>query len=410
MRKETKPFHVLLRSSWQTVNIGDISHTPGMLAAIERTLPDAQVTLWPCDLSRGVEGMLKKRFPHLMIVRGGRDDLDDPASELSRAFAASDLMLHGSGPSIITPEDLTAWSQRTLKPYGMLGVTLNQIPEAIVPVLDDAMFVFCRDTISVTRAQQASLQTPVVEFGPDAAFACDLANDRGADTLLKDVGLDCQPFVVVIPRMRYTPYHTIHDYSPGDQDRQRIQVSERHLDSDMQLLADYIEKITLENNLDVIIAPEMTYQIEMSSRHLIPRLSKNCRRRVRTVDEYWPLDVACSVYERASLVVSMEMHSPILSVARGTPAILIRQPTDTCKGQMWRDVGLAQWMFEIDETQADALVLTTRQILSEPNDTMRRVASANRYTGRCLDQCLKQVAACAMGSAVTDKGTSIHKG
>ncbi len=27
----TAPKHILLRSSWQTVNIGDIAHTPGVL-------------------------------------------------------------------------------------------------------------------------------------------------------------------------------------------------------------------------------------------------------------------------------------------------------------------------------------------------------------------------------------------
>jgi hypothetical protein len=47
-------------------------------------------------------------------------------------------------------------------------------------------------------------------------------------------------------------------------------------------------------------------------------------------------------------VVSFEMHSPILAVAAGTPAVHLRQPTDTRKGQMWRDVGLGQWLFEID--------------------------------------------------------------
>ena len=30
-----KPLRILLRSSWQTVNIGDIAHTPGMLALLE---------------------------------------------------------------------------------------------------------------------------------------------------------------------------------------------------------------------------------------------------------------------------------------------------------------------------------------------------------------------------------------
>ena len=38
---------ILLRSSWQTVNIGDIAHTPGVLALLEKHLPEAAVTLWP---------------------------------------------------------------------------------------------------------------------------------------------------------------------------------------------------------------------------------------------------------------------------------------------------------------------------------------------------------------------------
>jgi hypothetical protein len=32
---EGAPRRILLRSSWQTVNIGDIAHTPGMLALLE---------------------------------------------------------------------------------------------------------------------------------------------------------------------------------------------------------------------------------------------------------------------------------------------------------------------------------------------------------------------------------------
>ena len=34
-----KPARILLRSSWQTVNIGDIVHTPGMLALLEQHSP-----------------------------------------------------------------------------------------------------------------------------------------------------------------------------------------------------------------------------------------------------------------------------------------------------------------------------------------------------------------------------------
>ena len=40
---------IVLRSSWQTVNIGDIAHTPGMLALFEKHRPADEITLWPSD-------------------------------------------------------------------------------------------------------------------------------------------------------------------------------------------------------------------------------------------------------------------------------------------------------------------------------------------------------------------------
>ena len=43
----TRPRRILLRNAWQTVNIGDIGHTPGMLKLLEQYLPDAEVRLWP---------------------------------------------------------------------------------------------------------------------------------------------------------------------------------------------------------------------------------------------------------------------------------------------------------------------------------------------------------------------------
>jgi hypothetical protein len=53
-----KSSRILLRSSWQTVNIGDIAHTPGMLALLEKHRPDDEVTLWPNPLSPAVEKLL----------------------------------------------------------------------------------------------------------------------------------------------------------------------------------------------------------------------------------------------------------------------------------------------------------------------------------------------------------------
>src|SRR5881409_3137354 len=82
-----RPRRILLRSSWQTVNIGDIAHTPGVLALLEKHLPDIEVRLWPSKIDNGVEEMLLRRFPKLAIVQGR-----DP---LTAAFAECDFLLHG---------------------------------------------------------------------------------------------------------------------------------------------------------------------------------------------------------------------------------------------------------------------------------------------------------------------------
>ena len=47
---EKRPSRILLRSGWQTVNIGDIGHTPGILHLLEQYLPEAEVRLWPTNI------------------------------------------------------------------------------------------------------------------------------------------------------------------------------------------------------------------------------------------------------------------------------------------------------------------------------------------------------------------------
>ncbi|MFW6104173.1 MAG: hypothetical protein ACOC59_03795 [Bacteroidota bacterium] len=51
----------------------------------------------------------------------------------------------------------------------------------------------------------------------------------------------------------------------------------------------------------------------------------------------------------AFAVLSFECHSPIMSCFNGTPAFYLRQPEDTIKGQMRYDIGLEDWVFEIEK-------------------------------------------------------------
>src|SRR5690606_34911410 len=93
-RKSGRPPRILLRSSWQSVNIGDIGHTPGALSLIEKYFPEAEVTLWPGNLGHGSRDMLTKGYPRLKIVEGslGADNKPKDAA-LAQAWADTDLYL-----------------------------------------------------------------------------------------------------------------------------------------------------------------------------------------------------------------------------------------------------------------------------------------------------------------------------
>ena len=60
------------------------------------------------------------------------------------------------------------------------------------------------------------------------------------------------------------------------------------------------------------------------------------------------------------------MHSPIMAVANGTPAIHLRQPTDTRKGQMWRDVGLGDWLFEVEPATGEQIAARLLEVHQDP--------------------------------------------
>ena len=153
---------ILLRSSWQTVNIGDIAHTPGVLALLEKHLPQVEVRLWPSDVGRGVEAMLRRRFPNLIIVR------DEAA--IGEAMEACDFLLHGSGPSLVAHQDVVRWQERTGKPYGVFGITLSQVDAWTVALLNGAKFVYFRDSCSLALARSGGCPSPVLASGLAGAF------------------------------------------------------------------------------------------------------------------------------------------------------------------------------------------------------------------------------------------------
>ncbi len=208
-----RPPRILLRSSWQVVNIGDIAHTPGVLALIEDHIPDAEMMLWASgDLSPEVAAMEQRRFPKLKIVKG-TIDADGKASNagLAEAVEWADFLLHGSGPSLVAAGDVAAFARHTGKPYGVYGITHGSFftGGGDNAILSGAKFAFFRDSVSLEKAKTDGVTCPVMEFGPDGAFACDVRDDAKATAFLRANNLEDGKFLCCIPRLRWTPYWEI---------------------------------------------------------------------------------------------------------------------------------------------------------------------------------------------------------
>lgn len=368
----TRRPRVLLRSSWQTVNIGDIAHTPGMLRLIEEHLPQVDVTLWPNALSEEVRALLMKRFPTLKIAR--------TAEEHNEAMSSCDFFLHGSGPGLVGVREAKTW-QATGKPYGFGGVTLNDGElRDHRDLLDKAKFVFCRDTLSLEALKAAKLGAPIQDFGPDATFMVDLKDEAAADAFLKEHGLETGKFACFVPRLRWTPYWKEGRKMAPEVVAARDAENEKHKEEDHAKLRTAVAAWVSKTGLKALLCPEMTYQVELLKPLLFDPLPADVRPNVVVRPRYWLTDEAISTYRRAAAVVSLEMHSPILAIAGGRPAIHVRQPTDTRKGQMWRDVGLKDWLFEVGETTGDQIAERLLALHRDVDGTAALVAKAREFT------------------------------
>ena len=340
---------ILLRSSWQVVNIGDIAHTPGVLALIEKHLPDAEVRLWAsADLSAEVIAMEHRRFPRLQIVKGtlGADGrASTPA--LADALAWTDFLLHGSGPSLVARKDVAAFAQHVRKPYGVYGITYASNPPTADErtVFDGARFVFFRDELSLALARTQNLKSPLLDFAPDGAFACDLRNDAAADAFLAAHNLTPGQFLCCIPKLRYTPYWLIRN-SPKDETRHAR--NEAMKAADHAPLLEAINAVVRETNLKILLCPEDQTQMTVSKEQLYDHLPADVKPRVVWREKFWLTDEALSTYRRSVGLFGHEQHSPIMCIGAGIPAIVCRWAEQTTKGDMWRTIGLGDWLFDMD--------------------------------------------------------------
>jgi hypothetical protein len=74
------------------------------------------------------------------------------------------------------------------------------------------------------------------------------------------------------------------------------------------------------------------------------------------------------------------MHSPIMCVANGIPAVVCRFAEQTSKGLMWHDIGLDEWLFNLDE-EADVkrIAPTVLAIAKDPAAAKAKAIKARDF-------------------------------
>lgn len=359
---------ILLVSGWQDVNIGDIGHTPGLLHVLETFLPNATIVLWKRSNNEEVKKLLNKNFPKVKIIYGGvnkEKDVENP--EVLAAFQKADLMIHGSGPSLVGADNLSSWIKNTQKPFGVFGTTLENPSEYHQSILQKASFIYTRETKSIGHLKKAGITGDHIQFAPDATFFMHIRNDEKGNAFLKANSLKNKKFICAIPRLRYTPYHKFNPNNNGwsaERIKMVEETDEKYKEIDHAKLREAMIAWVRETGNKVLICPEMTYQVDIMDELLINPLPEDVKPFI-VKRGYWLPDEAASIYAKAHTVLSFECHSPIIAAANGTPFFYLRQPEDTIKGQMYYDFGFNDQVFEIENTTGKQIADRLREVWTD---------------------------------------------
>src|SRR5207244_2509 len=109
--------------------------------------------------------------------------------------------------------------------------------------------------------------------------------------------------------------------------------------------------VVRQTEMKVLVCPEDASQMEIGKEMLVDKLPDDVKAKVAWRPNYWLTDEALSTYVRSAGLFGAEMHSPIMCIGNGIPAIVCRWAEQTSKGLMWRDIGLGEWLFDLDKEE-----------------------------------------------------------
>src|SRR5690606_36485325 len=104
------------------------------------------------------------------------------------------------------------------------------------------------------------------------------------------------------------------------------------------------------------------------------------------LDEFWLPDLAYTIYSKAEAVVSMEAHSIIMAISVGTPVLHPRFLEAGRKAWMLKDLGLEEWLFDLDEDSSKDMISELMEIHNNFKKAKRKVQSAMKIVHKRQDE------------------------
>jgi polysaccharide pyruvyl transferase WcaK-like protein len=391
-----KPKTILLQSGWDTVNIGDIGHTPGTLRIIEEHLPEVKVVLWAMKLDDRVTAMLKTRFPKVDILQGSLTGKGEKDEALRQAVKSCDLFIRNSGMG----QDISfmQFCTKVGKPYGLFGQSYfpamieGKGAEERIALLNAASFIYTRETKTLDILKSGGIKTPVLEFGPDGCFGIDVRDDARGLATMKKLGLEERKFITVQIRTNTPKAPGVDD--PRPQKLNPLHPTPEQIADDERRAAKYRELVTLwvqKTGHKVLIAPETIKEMGHNKRLIHDPLPPEIQKHVVNLEYFWNADEAASIFARAHTIVCHEPHSPIIALANGTPIIHTYSEFHSPKCWMFKDIGLGEWLMEMDDTPAAKMAETLFAIDADYPAAQGKVKKAMAYVHECFGRSMQHV-------------------
>ena len=391
-----RPKTIVLQSAWDTVNIGDIGHTPGTLRVIEEHLPEVNIVLWAMKLDDRVTAMLKARFPKVTILQGSLVKDGEKDQVLKRAVKDCDFFIRNSGMG----QDIThmQFCQKHGKPYGLFGQSFfpsmveGNGAEERIALLNGASFIYTRETKTLKILQGAGIKATALQFGPDGCFGIDVRDDERGLATMKKLGLEDRKFITLQLRTNTAKL-------PGVDDSRTPKLNPLHptpkqIADDERRAAKYRELVILwvkKTGHKVLIAPEVKKEMEHNKRLIHDPLPPEIQEHVVNLDYFWNADEAASIFARAHTIVCHEPHSPIIALANGTPIIHTYSEFHSPKCWMFKDIGLGGWLLEMDETPVEKMAETLFAIDADYPAAQAKVKKAMAYVHECFGKSMNHV-------------------